>query len=121
MQDQDDFHSLRRFLTGQAIGLVAGGGGAFGLCHIGIFKAFQEAGVAFDIFGGSSAGSIMAAGFACLTETEVFKSAMHDIFVRRVTTPLAIFARGVRMLSTLRDAHSAALRCQDMAYSIIGL
>jgi NTE family protein len=83
MQDQDDFHSLWRFLTGQAIGLVAGGGGAFGPCHVGIFNAFQEAGVAFDIFGGSSAGSVMAAGFACLTETEVFKSALHDIFVRR--------------------------------------
>jgi NTE family protein len=83
MQDQDDFHSLWRFLTGQAIGLVAGGGGAFCPCHVGIFNAFQEAGVAFDIFGGSSAGSVMAAGFACLTETEVFKSALHDIFVRR--------------------------------------
>lgn len=83
MQDQDDFHSLWRFLTGQAIGLVAGGGGAFGPSHIGIFKAFQEAGVAFDIFGGSSVGSAVAAGFACLTEAEVFKSAMYDMFVRR--------------------------------------
>jgi len=83
MQDQDDFHSLWRFLTGQAIGLVAGGGGAFGASHIGIFKAFQEAGVAFDIFGGSSVGSAVAAGFACLTDAEVFKAAMHDMFVRR--------------------------------------
>jgi NTE family protein len=83
MQDHDDFHSLWRFLTGQAIGLVAGGGGAFGPGHIGIFKAFQEAGVAFDIFGGSSIGSVMAAGFACLTEAEVFKSAMYDMFTRR--------------------------------------
>jgi NTE family protein len=83
MQDLDDFHSLWRFLTGQAIGLVAGGGGALGTCHVGIFNAFKEAGVAFDIFGGSSAGSVMAAGFACLTETEVFKSALDDIFVRR--------------------------------------
>jgi NTE family protein len=82
-QDHDDFHSLWRFLTGQAIGLVAGGGGAYGPAHVGIFKAFQEAGVVFDIFGGSSIGSVMAAGFACLTEPERFKSAMHDMFVRR--------------------------------------
>jgi NTE family protein len=83
MQDYDDFHSLWRFLTGQAIGLVAGGGGAFGPCHVGIFNAFREAGVAFDMFGGSSVGSVMAAGFACLTETEDFKSALHEIFVQR--------------------------------------
>ncbi len=76
------FHSLWRFLTGQAIGLVAGGGGAFGPCHVGIFNAFREAGVAFDI-GGSSVGSVMAAGFACLTETEDLKSALHEIFVQR--------------------------------------
>jgi NTE family protein len=83
MQDQDDFHALWRFLTGQAIGLVAGGGGAFGPAHIGIVQAFQEAGVAFDIFGGSSVGSVMAAGFACLTEPEGFKIGMYDMFVRR--------------------------------------
>jgi NTE family protein len=83
LEDDDDFHSLGRFLAGQAIGYVAGGGGAFGPAHVGIFRAFRESGVAFDIHGGSSVGSAMAAAFALLMEPDEIKSAMKEMFVRR--------------------------------------
>lgn len=36
-----DMSRLARFLTGQAVGLVLGGGGAKGGAHVGIIRAFQ--------------------------------------------------------------------------------
>jgi NTE family protein len=50
LEDQIDIDSLVRFLCGRAVGFVAAGGGSFGTAHVGIYKAFRERGVMFDIF-----------------------------------------------------------------------
>ncbi len=83
LDDGSDVESLVRFLTGRAVGFVAGGGGAFGPAHVGIFKAFREIGVTFDIFGGSSVGSAIAGAFAMLADPDEIKSALQETFVRR--------------------------------------
>ena len=83
LEDDADVRSLSRFLSGNAIGFVAGGGGAYGPAHIGIFKAFRESGIEFDIHGGSSVGSAMAASFSLLIEPDVVKTDMQEMFVRR--------------------------------------
>jgi len=82
LEDQVDFDSLVRFLSGRAIGYVAGGGGSLGSAHVGVYKAFCELGVIFDIFIGTSVGSAMAAGFAKNLEAEDLERGTHDIFVR---------------------------------------
>lgn len=82
LQDQVDIDSLIRFLSGRAIGFVAAGGGSFGTAHVGIYKAFRELGVMFDIFVGTSVGSAMAAGFAKNLEAEDLERGTHEIFVR---------------------------------------
>jgi len=56
-----DFARVGRFLTGRAVGLVLGGGGARGFAHIGILRALQEAGVPIDMVGGTSMGASLAA------------------------------------------------------------
>jgi NTE family protein/lysophospholipid hydrolase len=55
---------VARFLSGTAIGLVLGGGGARGLAHIGVVRALREAGIPIDIVGGTSMGAIIAAQVA---------------------------------------------------------
>ncbi|QDW41698.1 cyclic nucleotide-binding domain-containing protein [Bradyrhizobium sp. KBS0727] len=82
LEDQVDIDSLIRFLSGRAIGFVAAGGGSFGTAHVGIYKAFRELGVMFDIFVGTSVGSAMAAGFAKNFEAEDLERGTHEIFVR---------------------------------------
>lgn len=82
LEDQVDIDSLIRFLSGRAIGFVAAGGGSFGTAHVGIYKAFRELGVMFDIFVGTSVGSAMAAGFAKNLEAEDLERGTHEIFVR---------------------------------------
>ena len=56
-----DVERLWRFLRGEALGYVAGGGGSYCASHIGIYKAFRDTGTAFDITGGTSGGAAMAA------------------------------------------------------------
>ena len=82
LEDQIDIDSLVRFLCGRAIGFVAAGGGSFGTAHVGIYKAFRERGVMFDIFVGTSVGSAMAAGFAKNLEAEHLEHGTHEIFVK---------------------------------------
>lgn len=53
-----------RLLTGQATGLALSGGGARGLAHIGVLRAFVEAGPPIDCIGGTSIGAIQAGMFA---------------------------------------------------------
>lgn len=56
-----DFSRLARWLTGNSVGLVLGGGGARGAAHVGMMKAIQEAGIPVDMVGGVSIGAFMGA------------------------------------------------------------
>jgi predicted acylesterase/phospholipase RssA len=60
----DDYERLARMLTGEAIGLVLGGGGARGLAHIGVIRALEEARIPIDLVGGTSIGAMMGGQFA---------------------------------------------------------
>jgi NTE family protein len=81
LEDDLDFKSLHRFLTGRAAGYVAAGGGGFGPAHIGIFKAFVERGASFDILGGASIGAAMVSGLSMLLTPEEVDRRVHDVFV----------------------------------------
>ena len=81
LQDDLDFRSLHRFLTGRAVGFVAAGGGGLGSAHLGIYKAFQERGISFDILGGVSVGAAMLAGLAILASPEEIDRGTEDVFV----------------------------------------
>src|SRR5690606_32645925 len=72
---------LLRFVSGTALGFVACGGGALCAAHVGLFKALTEAGVSFDITGGTSAGSAMAAALVLERSPEEVNRAVLDIFV----------------------------------------
>ncbi len=57
----EDYERLARHLTGAAVGLVLGGGGARGQAHLGAVEALQDCGVHIDAVGGTSAGGGIAA------------------------------------------------------------
>uniref|UniRef100_A0A671NQC0 lysophospholipase n=2 Tax=Sinocyclocheilus anshuiensis TaxID=1608454 RepID=A0A671NQC0_9TELE len=59
-----DFSRLARILTGNAIALVLGGGGARGCSQVGIIRALSEAGIPVDLIGGTSIGSLIGALYA---------------------------------------------------------
>lgn len=63
----------KRFRKKHKIGLCLSGGGARGFSYIGAFKAFEDAGITFDMVAGTSAGSIFGAMYASnMTYDEMF-------------------------------------------------
>jgi NTE family protein len=118
LEDQIDIDSVIRFLSGRAIGFVAAGGGSLGTAHVGIYKAFRERGVVFDIFVGTSVGSAMAAGFAKNLEAEHLEEGTHEIFVRsrslrRPTWPRYSLLDHKAFDRALAGQYGAACRIED--------
>jgi NTE family protein/lysophospholipid hydrolase len=81
-RDRDgDFERLARFLTGNAVGTVLGGGGARGLAHIGVIRALREAGVPIDLIGGTSMGALIGAQPALGWDDATMRSRNLESFV----------------------------------------
>ena len=92
LEDGSDMERLVRFISGKARGFVAAGGGSLGSAHLGVYKAFVEAGARFDYLGGTSSGAAMMAGFASGLDADEIDRGTHDIFIksrafRRLTVP----------------------------------
>ncbi|RUO99072.1 patatin-like phospholipase family protein [Hyphomicrobium sp.] len=76
-----DIARLWRFIAGEALGFVACGGGAYCSAHIGVYSAFRETGIDFDIYGGTSGGAAMAAAFVQDLDPHAIASGVHRMFV----------------------------------------
>ena len=76
-----DFQRLARMLTGRAIGVVLGGGGARAFAHIGVLRALGEAGVPIDLIGGTSMGAVLAAQHAAGWDYPTMLEANRKAFV----------------------------------------
>lgn len=104
-----DYERLARMLTGRAIGLVLGGGGARGLAHIGVIRALEEARIPIDLVGGTSSGSIIAGQYASGWESARILAESRSVLVEDgslndFTLPIVALLRGrryIRMLEKL--------------------
>ena len=106
--NETDFAALVRQLTGRAIGLVLGGGGARGFAHLGLLRALEERGMTIDLAGGSSMGALISALVACgytsheiaplLRETFVTHNYLNDYMFPRIA-----LIRGRKFLRRLRE------------------
>lgn len=98
----DDTQRVARVISGNALGLVLGGGGARGFAHLGVYKALLELGITIDWVGGASIGSIFGSPVASdWAYDKAFRIARHS-FVKikpfsDYTLPLAGLIRGRRM------------------------
>jgi len=102
-----DLARIARILSGTATGLVLGGGAARGLAALGAYKALCEAGISIDWVGGTSIGSIMAAGIALgwspEEAIEISRMAFRDGKpFSDFTVPVYSLLRGKRMKRLLR-------------------
>ena len=101
-----DFHRLARLLSGNAVTLVLGGGGARGLAHIGAVRAMREAGVPIDAVGGTSIGAIIGALVALDWMDEAILQSCKHAFVddrplRDFTVPIFSLLSGRKLARTL--------------------
>ena len=104
---EQDVQRAVRIVTGTATGLVVGGGAARGLAALGVFKALVEAGIEIDWLGGTSVGSIMAAGVATGWTPELAIANSRESFkdgkpFGDFTIPVISLLRGNRMKRLLK-------------------
>lgn len=99
-----DFSRLARFLTGTAVGVVLGGGGARGFAHLGVLRALEECGIPVDLVGGNSMGALIGAQFACGVPLEEIRE-RTQVFAgggERLTLPVISLVSGRRVERDLK-------------------
>jgi NTE family protein/lysophospholipid hydrolase len=109
-----DFDRVARFVTGRAVGVVLGGGGARGMSHIGSMRAVRERGIPVDLIGGTSSGALIGAalakGFDCETLFEECRKTLSSTgSLLDPTLPLMSLVRGRRIARILEYAFSDLL------------
>ena len=111
----DDFARLARWLTGSAVGLVLGGGGARGFAHLGVLRALEEAGVPVDWIGGTSIGAIVAGMTARgdSSEQALARCKRHFTSIFDPTLPLVSLLAGRRIARQL-DAGFGERTIEDL-------
>lgn len=108
LHEPADVQRLARWLTGRALGLVLGSGGARGYAHIGVLRALEEAGLAIDSIGGTSMGALIGACYALGMDAHAIMERIKRFGAPQAlldyTVPLVSFFASkklTRMLATL--------------------
>src|SRR4030095_7356266 len=63
-------HRLARKILGATVGVALGGGGAFGIAHLGVLRVLEKHGIPIDMIAGCSQGSIIGVGYAAGVSTK---------------------------------------------------
>ncbi len=98
----DDIQRVARVISGNALGLVLGAGGARGFAHMGVYKALLELNITIDWVGGASIGSIFGSPVASDWEYKKAYDLARHSFVKvkpfsDYTLPIVALIRGRRM------------------------
>jgi NTE family protein len=114
----EDIGRLARALTSTGLGVVLSGGGARGFAHIGVLRAFREAGIRIDAIGGTSFGAMIAAGYALEWSHEELQMRVRRSFVDTNpvddwTLPLVSLVSG-RKVSRLLHAEFEDVTIEDL-------
>ncbi len=115
----EDIQRVVRLMTGQGIVLVLGGGGAKGIAHLGVYKAFRELGVPIDRVCGTSLGSIMGAFMAMDMPLDkiiehVNQYVIHNKKLNDYTLPVVSLMAGVGWTGALRNLYGESLSIEDL-------
>src|SRR5436190_14085439 len=72
-------------LRSQKVGLVLSGGGASGMCHIGVLKALEENNIPIDYICGTSIGGLIGAYYATGYTPEEIEYLVRTYFFQSIT------------------------------------
>jgi NTE family protein/lysophospholipid hydrolase len=99
-----DAARLARFLTGRAVGVVLGGGGARGFAHLGVLRALEEAGIPVDLLGGNSMGALIGSQVVLGHDLQAVVQRVSAFAAggERPTLPMVSLLSGRRMERDLR-------------------
>jgi NTE family protein len=101
---------ISRQISGVSVGLVLGGGAAFGLAHIGVIRVLEEENVRVDIIAGSSMGALIGGLWAAGYNADELETMAYEFRVRSnlfklidLVFPLSGLISGKAVTSWLRS------------------
>ncbi|KAL7028237.1 hypothetical protein ACKWTF_005772 [Chironomus riparius] len=118
-----DFSRLARWLTGNSVALVLGGGGARGAAHVGMLKAIQEASIPIDMVGGVSIGAFMGALWCAERNITIVtqkarewckKMTQYGLQILDLTYPITSMFSGRQFNKTIRDTFGDNVKIEDL-------
>lgn len=114
--DAADTARVGRWVTGRAVGLVLGGGGARGWAHLGALRAIEELGIPVDLVGGTSQGALVGASVAdhrtaAAIRDEALPLVTH---LRDYTVPFVSLLRGRLIGRTLAHLVRPGISIEDL-------
>lgn len=114
----EDLNRLARLITNRCNSLVFSGGGARGLAHAGVIKAFEKSGIPIDAIGGASMGSVIAGLYAKnreygALEEEILKLTEAGTLLD-YTLPIVAMTKGKRVTNRLQKAFGRHLKTEDL-------
>lgn len=74
-----DYQRLLRFIKGETVGVVLGGGGVKGWAHMGALKALLEANIPIDAIGGTSVGAVICGLYALFENYEDTQRCFNEL------------------------------------------
>ncbi|MET0459863.1 MAG: cyclic nucleotide-binding and patatin-like phospholipase domain-containing protein [Ilumatobacteraceae bacterium] len=94
-----DLRRLARLVSGNATGLVLGGGGARGFAHLGVWRALCELGIEVDTIGGASIGAPLGAVMALQVAPDELEAMTTELFrgLLDYTVPIVSLVKGRRI------------------------
>ncbi len=117
--ESEDLARLARVIARRSVGIVLSGGGARGYAHIGVIRALREAGLPFDIAGGTSIGAVIAGCVAMGWSDDEIELRIRKAFVESnplgdYVLPVVGLVRGRRVEDRLRE-HFGETLIEDLA------
>jgi NTE family protein len=109
VRSSSDVGRAARLLTGKGLGIVLAGGGARGLAHVGVMRAFAEHGIAIDAVVGTSIGALVGSSIAMEWDYLTSRAKAHR-FSRKhplweLVAPLRSLFSGRNLRASLKEWH----------------
>lgn len=119
LAQREHFARLARILTGNAIMLVLGAGGARGFAHVGVYRALCEAGIPIDLVGGTSMGALIGAQIALGWDPAAIQARSREIFLDSgnifdVTLPMQSLIAGEQLSRNVERVVGRASLIEDL-------
>ncbi|MBF0593951.1 MAG: patatin-like phospholipase family protein [Candidatus Omnitrophica bacterium] len=101
---------ISRQISGISVGLVLGGGAAFGLAHIGVIRVLEEENIPIDIIAGSSMGALIGGLWAAGYNADELEKMAYEFRIRSnlfklidLVFPLSGLISGKAVMSWLKS------------------
>lgn len=125
-KSKKDAERIVRLINGDGLGVVFGGGGAFGTAHLAMLKAMGEVGIDVDMVGGTSVGAAMAGAFAMGLSMDEVIDRFVDMFVTsgaatRYTLPFWSIVDHTHFDAQLQHHYGADLMAEDLRINYFAL